>query len=127
MPAIQDWWNNLTAWLTDSTPGPTREEIEQELDAPKIRAFYATQKAFQKGGRGRFGQVLRGGGTPSDRPDQASFTPGLPAGLDYAVNEWEGPAGKGWELVVWADDGSTLHVPHEGDPWWADPTPEVLP
>ena len=129
---VQEWWNNLVAWLTGSTPAAELEAIEDLLDENKIRAFYNIQQAhLNSGGRSRFAQILRGGGTPSDRPDQSSFVPGLPAGLtDYEVNEWEGPAGKGWTLRVFASSGGKdyyLDVPDDGNPGpWTEIVPLIL-
>ncbi|GAG00186.1 unnamed protein product [marine sediment metagenome] len=117
---VQEWFAGLGAWLTASQQTPSLEAIEDLLDENKIRAFYNVQKAhLQSGGRSRFAQILRGGGTPSDRPDQGSFVPGIPAGLDYEVHESEGPAGKGWKLIVYGMDAGVekmLVIPHDGPP-----------
>lgn len=103
---VQEWWNALVGWLTGSQQSASKEAVEGLLDEPQVRAFYNIAEAHMRsGGRGRFPQVLRGGAKPSDRGDQKDFIPGLPAGLDYKIDEWEGPNGKGWALTAYCMDG----------------------
>ena len=117
-----EWFTALKAWFAGTSGTASREAIEAQLDVNSIRAFFNVQAAhLNSSGKSRYGQVLRGGGVPSDRT--AVIVPGLPAGLDYVVDEWEGPSGKGWVLRVYDVDGSHLRIDSdESSDWvWIDP------
>ena len=63
---VQEWFSALVAWLTGSVQSAPKEVVENLLDEPQVRAFYNVAEAhLRSGGRSRFPQILRGGGTPS--------------------------------------------------------------
>ncbi len=115
---VQEWWSSVKGWLTLSEPSLSREAIEDALDVDMVRAFYSLQEAHLRGGM-RYGQVLRGGGHPGDR--NRVLVPGLPSGLDYQVDEWEGPDGKGWALRVFSSDEGVLTISsNKGSEGWQE-------
>ena len=140
---VQEWFTALQTWFTGTTEVTSREAIETALNVNEVRAFYNVQNAQKGGPRGRFAQILRGGEIPADRPEHfnpvtidgvihriPNFVPGLPAGLDYAVDEWEGPgrdgqATKGWTLRVYDTVGSHLRIDSDEDSDWAWIDPPV--
>ena len=95
---IQSWWNNLLVWLGLSEPGGQLEVVEDRLtDETFMKEFYNAQEDVLAT-EGRYGQVIYGKGHPSDRVTDFRKLIKLPGNVDWWVDEWEGPDGKGWAI-----------------------------
>jgi hypothetical protein len=101
---IKAWYQAAIAWMGLSEPGGRKEILETSLTEARLKSIIERQVSHKESGRGRFAQVLRGGGTPSDRT--RGFTLGFapPAWADFSIDEWEGPAGKGFILNFWVTE-----------------------
>ena len=96
----------------------TRDTQDNRIDVYKdvLKDGQTTSRAFGTWGS-NYGQVLRGGGRPSDQPNAG---PEIPANLknDSWINVYEAPNGFGFSFVVEADEAGTVYhktlKSHEG-------------
>ena len=129
---FQEWWNRLVAWFTGSTPQGELEVVEQSLtDEAALRDLWNEQEAWVSSGRGRYGQVLRGGGKPSDRARNFADVLQLPGNVDWWIDEYEGPEGKGWTLRALVTQGFMEHIlsvdKDKGSLGWVSRDTRVVP
>jgi hypothetical protein len=69
---------------------------------------HKSAQAAHRVANGHYGQVLRGGGQPSD---QAVPGPALPnPHADSEVHVYDGPNGRGWVGVFWAEEAGTTYT-----------------
>ncbi len=98
----------------------TRDVMDNRIDVYKD-ALKDAQTTSRAGGTwgANYGQVLRGGGRPSDQPNDG---PTIPANLknDARIDVYESPTGFGWSLTVEAVEAGTLYhktlTSHEDGP-----------
>jgi len=128
---VAEWWAAVTAWFTGSDPQGEKELIEQRLETLEVRALWDIQESHLRGGRGRYGQVLKGGGKPSDRARDFGSLLNLPGNVDWWIDEYEGPDGKGWILRAELIQGftrSTLSIDSRaGSLGWVDVDTRLVP
>ena len=128
---IAEWWTRLKNWAIASTVGSKRETVESYLETAQAQALAQQWADYLAAGNRRYPQILRGGGKPSDRPDELSFIPNVPGWLDYEVHAWEGPAGTGWKLYVYVTEQGKdwkLEIEYPWDaPEWTQTKPLVTP
>jgi hypothetical protein len=110
----------------------TRAVLDNQINA----AFRSLMLSDQSNGLAartwgdNYGQVLRDGGRPSDQPNDG---PTIPAPLkhDAWVNVYTAPNGRGFEIVVEADEGGTLYQKtlrsHEGGDFVESDWEEITP
>ena len=101
---MKTWYRNVRNWMGISEPGGRKNQLEDMLTEARLKKLIEDQLTHKSTGRGRFAQVLRGGGKPSDRKRSFPLGFGLPAWADFSIDEWEGPAGKGFILNFWVTE-----------------------
>ena len=119
MMSIQEWWEHLRDWCIASPVGGKRGNVEDYLETTESRDLAQQWEDFLTTNGWRYPQILRGGGKPSDRPDELDFIPNIVGWGDYEVHEWEGPEGKGWVLYIYVKEGNTDWVLNVTRPWVA--------
>jgi len=106
MRSIADWWKYLKAFTSASVVGPEREAVEAYLETTAFKDLVQFwESSLTNSYRSRYPQIVRGGGFPKDRPDQKNINIKLPAGMDYQLDEWEGPGQTfGWTLRIFVTE-----------------------
>jgi hypothetical protein len=101
---IKAWYQAAVNWLGVSEPGGRKEQVEDALTEGRLRDIIERQIEHRKAGRGRFAQILRGGGKPMDRVRGFALGFSVPVWADFSMDEWVGPAGKGFVLNLWVTE-----------------------
>ena len=123
MNKMQEWWNNLMVWMGVSEPGGEFEVVEDLLtDETFMKELYSKQEEILAE-EGRYGQVAPGKVHPGDRHRRVVDELNLPGNVDWWIDEWEGPEGKGWALrakVAQGPNTKILTITREGSQGWQE-------
>lgn len=95
---VRAWYLEVISKLNQSSPGGRRETVENALTEGVLKDIIERMWDYREANDKRFPQVLLDGSKPSDR--EVAFNHGLPlpAWGQFAIDEYEGPTGKGFWL-----------------------------